>query len=82
MQQNDNLSPQTPVPPTYLPITPIPNKNQNINIETKISKKLEIYFKINTFDTFYESFLEIIHSVSSKPEHFNEENGKQRSLET
>ena len=33
-------------------------------------------------NTFYEPFLEIIFSVSSKLENFNEENGKQRSLET
>ena len=40
------------------------------------------YVKIDTSDTFYESFLEITYSVSSKLEKFNEENGKQRSLET
>ena len=33
-------------------------------------------------NTFYEPFLEITFSVSSKLENFNEENGKQRSLET
>ena len=36
----------------------------------------------DTSDTFNESFLEITCSVSSKLENFNEENGKQRSLET
>ena len=28
-QSNDNSSPQTPLPPTQLPIKPIINKNQN-----------------------------------------------------
>ena len=33
-------------------------------------------------NTFYEPFLKITFSVSSKLENFNEEYGKQRSLET
>ena len=79
MKKNDNSSPQTPLPPTQLPITPIIYKSQNINIETNISVKLKGYVKIGTFDTFYEPFLEIKYSVSSKLENFNEENGKQRN---
>ena len=52
------------------------------SIETNISKKLKEYVKIDTFDnTFYESFLEITNSASSKLENFKEENEKQRSLE-
>ena len=66
MRKNDNSSPQTPLPPTQLPIKPIINKNQNIYIETNISVKLKGYVKIDTSDTFYESFLEIKYSVSSK----------------
>ena len=57
MQKNDNSSPQRTLPPTQLPITPIINKNQNINIKTNISVKLKEYVKIDTFDTFYEPFL-------------------------
>ena len=53
-----------------------------MNIETNISEKLKGQVKIDTSDTFYEPFLEITFSVSSKLENFNEENGKQRSLET
>ena len=49
---------------------PIINKYQNINIETNISEKLEGYVKIDTFDTFYESFLEFKYFVSSKLENF------------
>ena len=52
MQNSDNSSPQTPLPPTQLPITPIKNKNQNINIETHISEKLKGYVTIDN------SFLE------------------------
>ena len=53
-----------------------------MNIETNISEKLKGQVKIDISDTFYGSFLEITYSVSSKLENFNEENGKQRSLET
>ena len=79
MQKNGNSSPQTPLPPTQLPITHIINKNQNINIKTNISAKLKEYVKIDIFNTFYEPFLEIKYSISSKLENFHEENGKQRS---
>ena len=73
---------KTPLLRTHLPKTHIINKNQNISIETNISKKLKEYVKIDTFDnTFYESFLEITNSASSKLENFKEENEKQRSLE-
>ena len=65
-RKNGNSSSQTTLPPTQLPIKPIINKNQNIYIETNISVKLKGYVKIDTFDTFYESFLEIKYSVSSK----------------
>ena len=36
MQNNENSPPQTPLPPTQLPVAPIINKNQNINIETNL----------------------------------------------
>ena len=65
-----------------MPITPIINKNQNINIETNIPEKLKECFKIDIFDTFHESFLELKYSFSSKLENVSEQNGKQRSLET
>ena len=58
MQNSDNSSPQTPLPTTQLPITPIKNKNQNINIETHVSEKLKGYVTIDTLDTCYNSFLE------------------------
>ena len=45
-------------------------------------QKLKGYVKIDTFNTFCESFLQIEYSVSSKLENLKEENGKQRSLET
>ena len=45
-------------------------------------KKLKGYAKTDTFDTFYESFLEIKYSASSKLENFKEENEKLGSLET
>ena len=65
-----------------MPITPIIKKNKNINIETNISEKLIGYVKKDTLDTFYEGFLEIKYSVTSNLENFNEETGKERSLET
>ena len=52
MEKNDNSSPQTPLPPTQLPITPIINKNQNINIGTSISVKRKGYVKIDTLTHF------------------------------
>ena len=82
MQRNNNLSPQTPLLPTKLRKTPTINKNRNKNIETIISEKLKGHVKIDTSDTFYESFLEMTYSVSSKLGNFNEKNGKKRSLET
>ena len=45
-------------------------------------EKRKGYAKIDTFDTFYESLLEIKYSASSKLENFKEENEKSRSLET
>ena len=45
-------------------------------------KNLKGYAKIDTFDTFYESFLEIKYSASSKLKNFKEENEKPRSLES
>ena len=45
-------------------------------------EKLKGYAKIDTFDTFYESLLEIKYSASSKLENFKEENEKPRSLES
>ena len=71
-----------PLDKTQLSKTPIINKNKNINIGTNISEKLKGYLKIDPSDTLYESFLEITYSVSSKLENCNEENGKQRSLDT
>ena len=43
-------------------------------------EKLEGYAKIDTYDTFYESFLEIKYSASSKLENFKEENENSRWL--
>ena len=71
-----------PLKPTQLPKTPIIKKNQNINFEPNISEKLKGYAKIDKFDTFYETFLEIKYSTRSKLENFKEENEKSRSLET
>ena len=65
-----------------MPITPIIDKSQNINIGTNILEKLKECVKIDIFDTFYESFLELKYSVSSKLENVSEKNGEQRSLET
>ena len=45
MKNNDN-------PSTQLPIAPMINKNQNINIETNISKKITGYVKADPFNTF------------------------------
>ena len=45
-------------------------------------EKRKRYAKIDTFDTFYESLLEIKYSASSKLENFNKENEKLRPLET
>ena len=59
MRKNDNSSPQTPLSPTQLPITPTINNNQDIDIETNILPKRKGFVKIYTFDTFYEPFLEI-----------------------
>ena len=67
-----------PLKPTQLPKTPIINKNFEINI----LEQLKGYAKIDTFGTFYESFLEIRYSASSKLENFKEENEKPRSLES
>ena len=53
-----------------------------MNFETNISEKLKGYVKIDTFDIFYESLLEIKYSASSKLENFKEENEKPRSLES
>ena len=44
--------------PTHLPKIATINKNQNINTETNISKKLTGCVKRDTFDTFYEFVLE------------------------
>ena len=78
MQKNDNL----PLKPTQLPKTPIIKKYQKINFETNISEKLKGYAKIDTFDTFYESFLEK-YSASSKLENLKKKkNEKPRSLES
>ena len=55
MQKNDNLFPQTNS------ITKNTYHKQKIktNFETNILEKLKGYAKIDTFDTFYQSFLEI-----------------------
>ena len=45
-------------------------------------KNLKGCVKIDKFDTFYESFLEIKYSTSSMLENFKEENQKPRSLES
>ena len=45
-------------------------------------KNLKDMSKQINLNTFYEPFLKITFSVSSKLENFNEEYGKQRSLET
>ena len=50
MRKNDNLSPQTPLPPTQLPITPTINNNQDINIETNILAKRKGFVKIHTLN--------------------------------
>ena len=55
-------------------------KNQNINFETIILEKLKGYAKVDTFVTFYDSFLEIKYFASSKLQKFKEENEKSRSL--
>ena len=52
-----------------------------MNFETNISKKLKGYVKIDTFDTLYQSFLEIQYSAGSNLENFKEKNQKPRSLE-
>ena len=70
MQKNDNLSK-----------IPIINKKSKPKFETNIWEKLKGYTKIDTFDTFYESFLEIKYSACSKLENFKEETEKPRSLE-
>ena len=72
----------SPLKPTLLPKTPIKNKKSNINSETNISERLRGYPKIDTFDTFYESLLEVKYSASSKLENFKEENEMPRSLES
>ena len=45
-------------------------------------KNLKGCVKIDKFDTFYESFLEIKYCTSSMLENFKEENQKPRSLES
>ena len=45
-------------------------------------KNLKGCVKIDTFDTIYESLLEIKYSASSKLENLKEENEKPRSLES
>ena len=54
MQKNDNSSPQTPLPPTQLPITLTINNIQDTNNETNILAKRKGFVKIYIFDTFYE----------------------------
>ena len=53
-----------------------------MNFETNISEKLKGYAKIDTFDTFYESFLEK-YSATSKLENLKKKKKeKPRSLES
>ena len=56
--KNSYYKMQTPLTPTHLPKIATINKNQNINTETNISKKLTGCVKRDTFDTFYEFVLE------------------------
>lgn len=62
--------------PTHLPKIATINKNQNINTETNISKKLTGCVKRDTFDIFYEFVLE-----NFKEENIDglQKNEKQRS---
>lgn len=66
---------ETPHPPSHPPKTPVrkARKSSQCN-DTNISAKLKDYVKNDTFDTFYEMFLEFRYSVDSKFEKYFNEN--------